>query len=66
MELAKLLIHFERSPAIKLVRAANHSDFVPALAAYLEAIHEAYPGKLTDRPEAYLTDWSSGARWRGL
>lgn len=41
-----------------------HSRLVPALADYLEQIHEIDPDPLRDRAETYLTDWSTGeTRW---
>lgn len=41
-----------------------HSQLVQQLAEYLESVHATEPDVLQDRPEAYLTAWSSGdSRW---
>ncbi len=41
-----------------------HSLLVPQLADYLDQIHEVDSEPLRDRPETYLTDWSTGeTRW---
>ena len=43
---------------------APHSRLLQQLTAYLEVIHVAEPDLLQDRPETYLTAWSSGdTRW---
>lgn len=85
MHLAKLLVYFETSPALRLLRSHNapfvidfldqqfkrpgritvpHSELHAALAAYREHLQEAYPDTLRDKPETYLSNWSSSdARW---
>lgn len=41
-----------------------YSELHPALVAYLEGLHEMYPGAPRDKPEAYLAAWcSADTRW---
>jgi hypothetical protein len=85
MHLGKLLVYFETSPALSLLRARNapfvidflelqfkqpgrivipHSELLASLVLYLEDLQEAYPQSMTDKPEAYLSDWCSpDRRW---
>src|SRR5688572_19791544 len=40
------------------------SDLSAALSAYCEDLHESRPDALRDKPDQYLTAWSTGdARW---
>ncbi|WP_417848839.1 DUF3375 domain-containing protein [Thalassoglobus sp.] len=36
-----------------------HSELIASLVLYLDELQESHPGRMTDKPEAYLTQWCS-------
>ena len=54
----------QRIPVVAGHLATPHSILQQQLNQYLDRMHETSPEVLRERPEAYLTQWSTGdSRW---